>query len=143
MTTYDVAEMLGGGQVFVGRVIRSDLDLVEAVQDGLPMAAVSAVVERSALTVAEVEQIVFLHGSAAERMGCATLTPEESDRLARVARVTALASETIGDPVRAAGWLRTRNRALGGAVPIELLRSGEGGRIVEETLLQVAHGLFA
>lgn len=143
MTTYDVAEMLGGGQVFVGRVIRSDLDLVEAVRDGLPVAAVGAVVERSALTAGEVERIVFQHGSATERRGACTLTPEESDRLARVARITSLAGETIGDHTRAAGWLREPNRALGGAVPIELLHSGEGGRIVEETLLQVAHGLFA
>lgn len=60
-----------------------------------------------------------------------------------MARITTLASETIGGPERAAGWLRAPNRALAGGVPIELLASGEGGRLVEETLLQVGHGIFA
>lgn len=142
MTTYDVAEMLGGGQVFVGRVIRSDLDLVEAVRDGLPMAAVVALIRKSALSVEEVERLVFGKG-AAGRTGADKLTPDESDRLARVARITTLATETFCDPELAASWLRTPNRALGGAVPIALLASGEGGRIVEETLVQLAHGIFA
>lgn len=143
MTTYDVAEMLGGGQVFVGRVIRSDLDLVEAVRDGLPMAAVIALIRKSALSRDEVERMVFGEGAAAGRMAADRLTPDESDRLARVARITTLAIETFCEPERAATWLRTPNRALGGAVPITLLASGEGGRIVEETLIQLAHGIFA
>lgn len=143
MTTYDVAEMLGGGRVFVGRVIRSDLDLVEAVRDGLPAGAVAAVIEGSALSSHEVEHLVFGDRGVADRTPCGKLTPDESDRLARVARITTLANETIGDPDRAAEWLRTANRALGGAVPIQLLGSGEGARIVEETLIQLAHGIFA
>lgn len=143
MTTYDVAEMLGGGQVLVGRVIRSDLDLVEAVRDGLPASAVAAVIRQSALSIEEVERLVFHNGAAAERMADSRLTPDESDRLARVARITTLANETVGEPERAACWIRTPNRALAGAVPIDLLASGEGARLVEETLLRLAHGIFA
>jgi putative toxin-antitoxin system antitoxin component (TIGR02293 family) len=143
MTTYDVAEMLGGGQVFVGRLIRSDLDLVDAVRDGMPMAAVASLIRKSALSGDEVERLVFGEGGGAGRMMIGKLTPDESDRLARVARITALATETFREPGRAATWLRTPNRALGGAVPIALLASGEGGRMVEETLIQLAHGIFA
>jgi putative toxin-antitoxin system antitoxin component (TIGR02293 family) len=140
MTTFDIAEMLGGGQVFVGRVIRSELDLLAAVRDGLPARAVDAVVERSGLSRGEVEGLVFA-GAVPPRPR--TLTLEESDRLARVARIAALAAETIGDTGRAAVWLRTGNRALDGAAPIALLTSGEGARLAEETLLRIAHGVFA
>lgn len=142
MTTHDVAEMLGGGRVFVGRVIRSELDLVEAVRDGLPSSAVAAVIRQSALCADEVERLVFRNG-AAERTADSRLTPEQSDRLARVARITTLANETIGEPERAARWLRAPNCALAGAVPVDLLASGEGARLVEETLLRLAHGIFA
>jgi putative toxin-antitoxin system antitoxin component (TIGR02293 family) len=143
MTTYDVAEMLGGGQVLVGRVIRSELDLAEAVRDGLPTSAVGAVIRHSALSVEEVERLVFRNGAAAGRLAESRLTPDESDRLARLARITTLANEIIGEPERAVRWLRTPNRAMQGAVPVELLASGEGARVVEETLLRLAHGIFA
>ncbi|MBD0319192.1 MAG: DUF2384 domain-containing protein [Gemmatimonadetes bacterium] len=143
MTTYDVAEMLGGGQVFVGRVIRSDLDLVDAVRDGMPMAAVTALIRQSALSTDEVERLVFGPGGSAGRRAADKLTFDESDRLARVARITTLATETFCEPERAATWLRTPNRALAGAAPITLLESGEGGRVVEETLIQLGHGIFA
>jgi len=144
MTTHDIAEMLGGKRVFVGRIIHTDLDLVEAVREGLPTQAVDALVSTGALSSDEVEQFVLTEGtSLAERKQEEKLSPDESDRLARIARITALANETFGDPAKAARWLRKPCRALGGVVPISLLSTGEGGRIVEDSLEQLANGIFA
>jgi putative toxin-antitoxin system antitoxin component (TIGR02293 family) len=143
MTAQAVAEMLGGGRVFVGRVISSDLDLVEAARKGFPTSAVDALIDAGALSSQEVDQMVMLRDDLeARRQSNEPLTTEESDRLIRFARIAALANETFGEQDRAARWLRKPNRGLGGAVPIELLSTGEGARIVEESLIQIAHGIF-
>ncbi len=143
MTTQALTEMLGGARVFVGRVIRSDLDLVEVVQEGFPTSAVDAMVDAGALSLQEVDEMVLPRdGLEARRRSNQPLTPEESDRLMRFARIAALANETFGEQEKAARWLRKPNRGLGGAVPLGLLSTGEGARIVEESLFQIAHGIF-
>lgn len=70
------------------------------------------------------------------------LPDDESDRLARIARVNAVALEQFGSVEKASRWLRKPNRALGGRAPLDLLATGEGARIVEETVMRIAHGLF-
>jgi hypothetical protein len=49
------------------------------------------------------------------------LTPEQSDRLVRVARVLAAAEETFGNREKAGTWLRRPTTALAGERPLELL----------------------
>jgi putative toxin-antitoxin system antitoxin component (TIGR02293 family) len=70
------------------------------------------------------------------------MTVEESDRLTRISRINAVATEQFGNAEKAARWLRKPNRALDGAAPLDLLATGEGARVVEETIMRIAHGLF-
>lgn len=141
MTAVDVAAKLGGLE---GLKVASDLALVGAIQEGLPTSAVDAMVDAGTLSAEEVDDLVIPRRRLAQRkQRNQRLTPEESDRLARIARITALAEETFGDGERAARWLRTPNRGLGGAVPLEMLNTGEGGIVVQQALGQIAHGVFA
>jgi len=143
MTARDVAEKLGGNRVLRETLV-SDLDLVDAIRRGLPTSSVDAVVKSGVITSSEVEYLVIPRRTLAHRkQKKQRLTAEESDRLARIARVTTLAEETFGDAERAARWLRKPNRGLGGAVPLELLGTGEGAIVVQQALGQVAHGIFA
>lgn len=140
MTLLEIAEPLG----LLPGEIRTELDLVEAVSRGLPVNAVDAVIHSGILTAAEAEALVVSRRVlAARRQRGAPLTAGESDRLTRAVRVTVIANENFGDPKRAARWLRKPNRALSGAVPLARLRTGEGARVVEETILRLAHGIFA
>ncbi len=142
MTVMEITGRLGGPQV-LDQEIRSDLELVEMLRDGLPISAVDAVVRGGTLTPQEVESLVIPRRTLAHRrQKKQRLSPEESDRLARIARISALAEETFQNLEKAARWLRKPNRALGGAVPLQLLSMGEGARLVEETLGQIAHGIF-
>ena len=72
-----------------------------------------------------------------------TLTPEQSDRLVRVARVIASAEETFGSRDKACTWLRRPTTALAGESPLNLLDTDEGAREVETLLGRVAHGIAA
>ncbi len=72
----------------------------------------------------------------------ALLTPEETDKAVRLARIAVQADRAFGNPDKASRWLRRDNRALGGKAPIDLLATETGARIVEELLGQIEHGMF-
>jgi putative toxin-antitoxin system antitoxin component (TIGR02293 family) len=139
MTIAELAGVLGVG----GPEIRSELDLLDAVSRGLPTLAVDAVVHSGILTAEEADRLVIGRRALASRKARGQdLTRDESDRLARIARVNVVALEQFGSAEKASRWLRKPNRALGGQVPLELLATGEGARVVEETVMRIAHGLF-
>ena len=70
------------------------------------------------------------------------LTVEESDRVLRATRVLSSAESVYGDRDRALAWLRQPNPRLNGRVPLFLLNTDTGSRIVEELLTQVDEGMF-
>ncbi|HEX5235561.1 MAG TPA: antitoxin Xre/MbcA/ParS toxin-binding domain-containing protein [Silvibacterium sp.] len=71
------------------------------------------------------------------------LTIEESDRVLRVIRVLSLAESVYdGSRERALEWLRKPNPRLDGRVPLSLLKTDTGSRIVEELLIQIDEGMF-
>ncbi len=70
------------------------------------------------------------------------LSPEESDRLVRTARIIALAAEVLESRARAVQWLLRPNGGLG-ARPVELLATDVGTTRVEQALTQVEYGVYA
>jgi putative toxin-antitoxin system antitoxin component (TIGR02293 family) len=70
------------------------------------------------------------------------LTPEETDRAMRLARISIEADRVFGDPGKASRWLRKPNAALAGQTPLALLKSETGARAVGELLGQIDHGMF-
>ena len=143
MTPQALAEHLGGRQA-LGRDIRSDLDLEDAVRSGLPVKAVESVVKTGALRATELHALVIPRRTLAHRKRLSgRLSSEQSDRLTRVVRVLASAEEAIGDGARARRWLRKPNRALQGRRPLDLLASDVGARLVERVLGRIEHGLGA
>ena len=143
MTTQALAECLGGRQA-LGRDIRSDLDLDDAIRSGLPVKAVESVVKTGALRAPELHALVIPRRTLAHRKRRGgRLSSEQSDRLARVVRVVTSGEEAIGDGTRAARWLRKPNRALRGRRPLDLLASDVGARLVEQELGRIEHGLGA
>ncbi|MGA2739410.1 MAG: antitoxin Xre/MbcA/ParS toxin-binding domain-containing protein [Bryobacteraceae bacterium] len=70
------------------------------------------------------------------------LTVEESDRVLRMIRVLSLAESVYGSRERALAWLRNPHARLDGRVPLSLLNTDTGSRIVEELLVQIDEGMF-
>lgn len=143
MSALAVAQKLGGKKVLEVE-LRSDLDLAEAIHDGLPTRAVYAILASGLLEPAELYDLVIPRRTLAHRkQKRQRLTPEQSDRLARVVRVIARAEEALGDEDKAARWLRKSNRGLAGRRPIELLDSDVGARMVEQLLTRIEHGVYS
>ncbi|MEM7068608.1 MAG: antitoxin Xre/MbcA/ParS toxin-binding domain-containing protein [Pseudomonadota bacterium] len=71
------------------------------------------------------------------------LSLEESDRVQRLERILEHATRVFGTLEKANGWLRSKNRALGGSIPLELLASETGANGVEEVLGRIEYGIFS
>jgi putative toxin-antitoxin system antitoxin component (TIGR02293 family) len=138
-----IADFLGGPRVLGARVT-SSMDLVNLVRAGLPSGVVDYVLERELLSRPELERYVIPRRTLAHRkQKRENLSPQESDRLARLARVMALAEDTFQNRGKAHRWMRRANRSLGGMVPVELLDTDEGARLVETVLGRISHGIYA
>lgn len=119
------------------------MDLVRLVRRGLPVGAVETMLDSGLLSPVELDQIVLPRKTLAHRRKLGTLTPEQSDRLVRVARVLALAETTFGSQEKAGLWLRRPTAVFEGERPLDLLDTDEGAREVEALLGRIAHGIAA
>ena len=132
-----------GGAAIDGDNVTAGMGMVRLVRRGLPIGAVQYVLDTGRLTLAELDQIVLPRKTLANRRKLGTLTPEQSDRLVRVARVLAAADETFGDRAKAGTWLRRPTSGLAGERPLDLLDTDEGARAVETLLGRIGHGIAA
>lgn len=138
-----IAEILGGKQILRLRSPTAN-DLRHGVEAGLPYASLEALMGRFRLSRSEVASVLGLPArTMARRKRDRRLRPDESDRLLRLARIAAEAARILGTEEKAAGWLRDENMALGGEVPLELLRTDIGARQVEEILGRIEYGLYS
>jgi putative toxin-antitoxin system antitoxin component (TIGR02293 family) len=127
-----------------GREAWSELDLARLVAQGIPISVLTDVVELGVLTREEVTRLIVPRRTLAHRKRRREhLSPDESDRLARVLHLHDIALRTFdGDAEKASAWLRTPNRALSGEIPLELVETSTGARVVEDTLLRIEHGVY-
>lgn len=143
MSAQTTAMDLVGGRAVLGGVVEAGLGMARMIRRGLPVGAIQFVVDSGRLSLAEVDRIVMPRKTLAHRRKLGTLTPEQSDRLIRVARVLADAEETFGNQSKAATWLRRPTTALAGEAPLDLLDTDEGTREVQTLLGRIAHGIAA
>lgn len=130
-----------GGEEVLGRELSSDRDMREAIREGFPPAVVEELMRTSGLTLKELASALDLSPrSLQRRRRSGRLARYESDRLYRLARIVAIASEYLGDHERALRWLKRPNRALGGLAPVAAIDTELGARQVENILGRIAFG---
>jgi putative toxin-antitoxin system antitoxin component (TIGR02293 family) len=129
-----------GGKRILGRSLANDGDLREAIREGFPHAVVEELMRASGLTLKELADALDLSVRSLQRRRRGRLARFESDRLYRMARLLALARESLGDGARASRWLKRANRALGGVAPVTAIDTELGARQVENLLGRIAQG---
>src|ERR1700731_937130 len=130
-----------GGRSVLGRNLASQRDLCEAIREGFPPGVVEELMRASGLTLKELAGALDLSPrSLQRRRRSGRLARHESDRLYRLARIVAIASEYLGDHERAMRWLKHPNRSLGGLPPVAAIDTELGARQVENILGRIAYG---
>jgi putative toxin-antitoxin system antitoxin component (TIGR02293 family) len=141
MVTSATVERALGGLPKVPRGMSRDLALARAVRDGLPYAALEHLIADGVIDDREIETYLIPRRTLYARRHKATLSREQSDIVVRLARIQVIADDIFGQRDEAHAWLRESNGALGGQLPLALLDTEEGGRLVEAVLGRIAHGI--
>jgi putative toxin-antitoxin system antitoxin component (TIGR02293 family) len=137
---YETADALGGVKV-LGREVVSGSSFVLRIEQGFPRKVVAEFKRYSLLSDADLSEVIprrtLTNLKKAQR-----LSADQSDRMARVAGVTAFAQRVFGDAAEARAWLLTPNSALGNEAPLRMLRTGSGAQLVESVLTRIEHGVY-
>jgi putative toxin-antitoxin system antitoxin component (TIGR02293 family) len=145
MTHTDRLVLLLGGRSSLGPSLPTTvLALADRVSEGLPFKSFTNVVNE--LQVSELELNKYFHlapRTLARRKTAHRLSAGESERLVRLARVATRAEEVLGSMNKARIWMRTANRALGGASPFERLANDLGLEAVLDLLGRIEDGAFS
>ena len=135
--------LLGGEAVLHARP-RVVMDWIPLVRQGLPSASVDAVVRITRITQSELAHALAIpERTLARRKREGVLSPEESAKLVRFARVVERAETVFEDTDNALNWLQSTNASLGGVTPLSLLDTEIGADSVLDTLGRIEHGVFA
>ena len=138
-----LATLLGGRKA-LARAVSEPGDIQEAIRKGLPYATFEILMRVLGIRALELARLLGVAArTLARRKSGGELSPVESDRLYRIARIALKASEVLGTPEKARAWLHRKNRALGGSTPISCLDTGVGERQVEDLLGRIDHGIYS
>ncbi len=122
------------------------LSVSSAVQIGLPLSSFEAVVSHARVSSGELSAVIAIPPRTLQRRAKkenSQLNREESDRLARVARLYAFASEVLGSDDAARTWMLAKNRSLDNERPFDLLDTEGDAREVEDALGRIQYGVIA
>lgn len=138
-----IAKVLGGETTLEGKV-SSQQDLITAVRRGLRVSALDAVIEELDAPRTQVLPTLGIARRTMERRKHkGRLSPGESERVYRLAKILAFAESVLGDKQKARRWLSTPNRALGNATPLSMLETEAGSDEVANVLGRIEHGVYS
>src|ERR1035438_7698397 len=114
------------------------------IERGLPLSTLEEFSAYSGIAVKDLLEVVIPARTLKHRRPRQEpLNLDESDRLARVARLYELGVRVFGDADKARRWLSKPMIRFEERTPLTMMRSELGSRTVEEILIQIDEGLFA
>lgn len=138
-----IGEVLGGKSV-LGTNFKSLLELSDAVERGLPKSTLRNVARR--VFTDPSDQRAMMHRVVPEatyKRRRERLSPAESERTERLARVIAMAEDVWQNRELARRFLTTPHPEIGGKTPLDAALTELGARQAEEVLARIAYGLPA
>lgn len=136
-----VVATLGGRRVLRADV-RTVADLNRLVAAGLPFRSLRRLsAHYPAAARARVEQLIVPRTTMLRREQSGVLSPAESERLERVARITALAEQVLESQDEAQQFLTSPHPLFDGRAPLDLAATDLGARRVEDVLWRLEYSL--
>ena len=120
-------------------------DLIRQVETGFPFKTLQALEANSGVPGPLLASVLGIPGrTLARRKAQGKLTPEESERLLRIAAVFDRAVDLFeGDAAAAVHWLVTPKKMFGGHSALQYSRTELGAREVENLIGRLEHGVFS
>jgi len=113
------------------------------IERGIPLSALNEFSAYSNIPLKELLEVVIPPRTLKHRrQRQEPLNLDESDRLARVARMYELAVKVYGDREGGRSWLTSSMRRFDGRTALSMLRTETGEQAVQEFLIQIDEGMF-
>ena len=123
--------------------LSAEVDLITLVEARLPVSVVSDLMHHGVLEK-EIYSVILPRRTLQHRRARKEkLSREESDRAVRLARLATLAEKVFGDRDAGMHWLRTPKKRFNGRMPMEMMATETGSRLIEEALYQIDEGMAA
>lgn len=122
------------------------LELTRMLEAGLPVAVIDDIRHWSAMSRAEIMKVTGINERNIARRKSAgkSLSPDESERIARFVRVMDAAVQLFGgSKENATLWLSRPVKGLGNIAPITLLATESGALDVLDLIGRLEHGVFS
>jgi len=117
--------------------------IMKRIEEGFAPKRMNAVKSYLNLGDLEFSRHTYISKRTLARRKSARLTPTESDRVYRLAKLAALASELFeGDRMASNHWLKSPNKGLGGETPLDYAETNPGYDEVVQLIGQLEHGVF-
>jgi putative toxin-antitoxin system antitoxin component (TIGR02293 family) len=119
-------------------------ELIHRIQKGLPFSELVALQKRIDLPLEQVAAKLSISRSTLQRRkNAGRLSPDESDKVMRFARLLAHATDVFGDIDKARAWLKFPQHGLGGTVPLDYAETEIGAREVDNLLGRIDYGVYS
>jgi putative toxin-antitoxin system antitoxin component (TIGR02293 family) len=113
------------------------------VERGLPLSMLDEFSAYSGISVKDLLEVVIPPRTLKHRrQRNEPLSADESDRLARVAKIYELAVKVYGDREDGRDWLTSSMRRFDGRTALSMLQTEVGEQAVQEFLIQIDEGMF-
>lgn len=128
----------------LGLTAANRLELGKKIHKGVAYKSVERFRELTHLPEARFQSVTGIPARTwTRRKKLGKFTAEESERIARIARIFEHAESVLGSKDAAAKWLEEPNLGLGEEAPIEAASTELGAKEVEELLARIEHGVYS
>ena len=128
----------------IGGKTKHPHELIRRIQKGLPFSELKALQNNIDLPLEQVAGKLSISRSTLQRRKSAgRLSPDESDKVLRFARLLEHAESVFGDIEKARAWLKFPQHGLGGAVPLDYAETEIGAREVDNLLGRIDYGVYS
>lgn len=134
-----------GGEKFFNRPVRHEFDLIDIVNEGLPIESIAYLQNNFGFTNKEMSQILAISESTYQRRirAKSRLTQDETEKAISLAEVYEKGIEVFENKDDLEYWFNSPIPSLQNKKPIELLGSMIGRKQVLNVLNALLHGLFS
>jgi len=123
--------------------LNDSLDIIRVTQKGLQLQALEGLISWSIFSKTDLNWVINKRTLSHRKQNHSSLTPDESGKLIRAAKIAALAVEVFGDEKKASLWLHKPRNSFNKQSPLDMVKTEVGAQLVEETLNQIDSGYFA
>src|SRR5437773_4264792 len=131
-------------KTMAGIKAKNSHELIRRIQKGLPFSDLKVLQDSIDMPFEQLaEKLAISRSTLQRRKAAGRLSPDESDKVIRFARLLEHATDVFGDIDKARAWLKFPQRGLGGAVPLDYAETEIGAREVDNLLGRIDYGVYS